>query len=45
MDRDPDPFAGAQPAGIALAPVGSRGAVVEEMRVNVYKHDSNLMFW
>ena len=42
VDRDPDALARAEPAGVALAPVGARRAVVEEVRVDVDQHVVNL---
>jgi hypothetical protein len=38
MHRDPDPLPGSEPAGVAFTPVGARGTIVEEMRVDVDEH-------
>ena len=38
MNRDAHALARTEPAGIALSPVGTRGAVVQEVRVNVDQH-------
>jgi hypothetical protein len=42
--RDADALPGLQPAGIALAPIGARGAVVKKMGVDIDKHPSLPLF-
>ncbi|MEO8227290.1 MAG: hypothetical protein ABI637_07645, partial [Gemmatimonadota bacterium] len=38
MPGDADALTGAEPAGIPLAPIGARAAVVKEMGVDVDQH-------